>query len=80
MTRFSCFMAGAAGGAVMSFLIIALMRVLVLDPQDQSSSVNRLAARMDGLESRIERLELNGGTPDPKDAQRIGAPRHGALD
>lgn len=76
----ACFMAGAAGGAVMSFLIVALLRVMVLDPQDQATGLDRLAARVDGLESRIRRIELNSGTPDPRDAQRADAPRHGALD
>jgi hypothetical protein len=80
MSRFACFMAGAAGGALMSFIIIALMRILVLDPQDQSSSVDRLATRVDGLESRIQRIELNSGQLDPKDAARADAPRRGALD
>jgi hypothetical protein len=76
----ACFMAGAAGGAVMAFLIIALLRVLVLDPQDQATGLDRLGTRVDGLESRIQRLELNSGSLDPHDAQRAGAPQHGALD
>jgi hypothetical protein len=73
-------MAGAAGGAVMSFLIMALLRVMVLNPEDQATGLDRLGARVDNLESRIQRLELNGGTPDPHDAARIGAPQRGALD
>lgn len=76
----ACFMAGAAGGALMSFLVIALLRILVLDPQDQSTGLDRLGARVDGLESRIQRLELNSGQLDPKDARRAGAPQRGALD
>jgi|UPI0004B664AC hypothetical protein len=76
----ACFMAGAFGGAFMSFLIIALLRVLVLDPQEQTTGVDRLSGRMDGLESRIQRLEMNSGQLDPNDAQRAGAPRRGALD
>jgi hypothetical protein len=73
-------MAGAAGGAFMSFLIMALLHVMVLDPPDQSTGLDRLGSRVDGLESRIQRLELNSGQLDPKDAQRAGAPRRGALD
>jgi len=76
----ACFMAGAAGGAVMSFLIIALLRVMVLDPQDQATGLDRLGTRVDGLESRIRRIELNSGAPDPRDAQRADAPQRGALD
>lgn len=76
----ACFMAGALGGACMSFLIVALLRILVLDPQSQSTGLERLDARVDGLESRIQRLELNSGQLDPKDAARAGAPRRGALD
>ena len=76
----ACFMAGAFGGAFMSFLIVALLRILVLDPQDQSTGLDRMGARVDGLESRIQRLELNSGQLDPKDASRAGAPQRGALD
>ena len=81
MNRFlPSFLAGAAGGAVMAFLIIALMKVLVLDPSDRGGAEARADARMDALESRIQRIELNSGQPDPRDAQRMGAPQHGALD
>ncbi|MBA2934994.1 hypothetical protein HZF05_12885 [Sphingomonas sp. CGMCC 1.13654] len=76
----ACFMAGAAGGAFMSFLVIALLRIMVLDPQDQATGLDRLGTRMDGLENRIQRLELNSGQLDPRDAQRAGAPQRGALD
>src|ERR1700760_3236391 len=76
----ACFMAGAFGGAVMSFLIIESLRVMVLDPQSQTTGLDRLETRVDGLESRIQRLELNSGALDPKDAQRAGAPQRGALD
>lgn len=76
----ACFMAGAFGGAFMSFLIIALLRVLVLDPQSQTTGVDRLSGRVDGLESRIQRLELNSGQLNPHDARQTGAPQRGALD
>ena len=79
MNRFlPSFLAGAAGGAVMAFFIIALLRVVVLDPVVHGGDQMRTDARIDGLESRIERIELNTGAPNPKDAAKVGAPDRGA--
>lgn len=73
----SCFLTGAAGGALMAFLIVGLLRVLVLDPSSQGGDTARMEARMDELESRIQRIELNSGQPDSREMKRMGMPADG---
>lgn len=74
----STFLIGAAGGAVMAFLIVALTKVLVLDPQSGVDDAVRLQGQIDTLQARVERLELGSGQFNAADARRMGAPRDDA--
>jgi hypothetical protein len=72
-------LAGAAGGAIIAFMIVALTKILVLDPTALGGNERRMQGQIDDLESRVERIELNSGQPNPKDAQKMGAPQRDAL-
>jgi hypothetical protein len=62
-----CVLAGALGGGVTSVLAVAILQVQVLMPERSNSHDAQVEERINDLDARLTKIELNSGQLDDKE-------------